>query len=171
MRSVSTRSGELNVNLRRMILLLMVLAMLEGCGGSDAVRRPAAAPPSPPVEAPPPREPSGLIARAELTLVLEGGLGRFLQGVETQPELANGRFVGFRLVSLYPEDPRFREIELAPGDVIVRVNGEPIERPEQALAVWNSLRVASELWIEYLRGDERRELRFPIVDSEEERNE
>jgi hypothetical protein len=39
------------------------------------------------------------------------------------------------------------------------------------MAVWNSLRVASELWIEYLRGDERRELRFPIVDSEEERNE
>jgi S1-C subfamily serine protease len=148
-----------------MILLLMLATALEGCGGSDAVRRPSPVARAAPVEAPP-AEPSGLIARAELALVLEGGLGRFLQGVETEPALDDGRFVGFRLISLYPDDPRFRDLDLEPGDVIVRVNGESIERPEQAVAVWNSLRVASELWIEYLRGRERRELRFPIVDSD-----
>lgn len=106
----------------------------------------------------------GEISRTSLTPVLEAGLGRFLQGVETDPDLQDGQFVGFRIGRLYPEDERFRAIDLGPGDTIVRVNGQSVERPEQALSVWNSLRVASELWIEYLRDGQPRELRFAIVD-------
>ena len=96
--------------------------------------------------------------------VLDGGLGRFLQGVVTEPELADGRFVGFRLVSLYPDDERMRAVDLVPGDVITSVNGQSIERPEQALRVWSSLRVASELLVDYRREGEERQLRFAIVD-------
>ncbi|NOY92359.1 MAG: hypothetical protein GXP55_14290 [Deltaproteobacteria bacterium] len=107
---------------------------------------------------------SGEITRAALLPVLDGGLGRFLQGVETEPELEDGRFVGFRIARLYPDDPRFRAIDLGPGDTILKVNGQSVERPEQALSVWNGLRVASELWIEYSREGELRELRFAIVD-------
>jgi hypothetical protein len=106
----------------------------------------------------------GAIRRADLLPVLDAGLGRFLQGVETEASLVDGRFVGFRLVSLYPDDPRFRGIDLAPGDVVVRVNGMSVERPEQAFQVWDGLRVASQLLIEYLREGERREIRFDIVD-------
>ncbi len=106
----------------------------------------------------------GAIRRADLLAVLDAGLGRFLQGVETEASLVDGRFVGFRLVSLYPDDPRFRGIDLAPGDVVVRVNGLSVERPEQAFQAWDGLRVASQLLIEYLRAGERREIRFDIVD-------
>ena len=107
---------------------------------------------------------SGQIHRVQLGVVLDAGLGRFLQGVETEPALTDGRFVGFRLLSLYPDDPRMAGVGLERGDVITRVNGQPIERPEQALRVWDGLRVASELVIEYRRGEEQRELRFAIVD-------
>jgi S1-C subfamily serine protease len=107
---------------------------------------------------------SGQIDRGMLGAVLEAGLGRFLQGVETEPALADGRFVGFRLLSLYPDDPRMANVGLERGDVITRVNGQPIERPEQALRVWDGLRVASELVIEYRRGEAEHELRFAIVD-------
>ncbi len=96
--------------------------------------------------------------------MLERGLGRFLQGVETEPFRENGRFVGFRLVTFYPDDPGLSSLDLHAGDVVLRVNGQPIERPEQASRVWDSLRVASELVVEYRRGDEPRELRFTIVD-------
>jgi type II secretory pathway component PulC len=106
----------------------------------------------------------GAIRRAELVTVLDAGLGRFLQGVQTEASLDDGRFVGFRLVSIYPDDPRFRSIDLKPGDVVVRVNGQSVERPEQAFQVWDGLRVASQLLIEYLRAGERREIRFDIVD-------
>lgn len=142
-------------------LLLSTLLVLIGCSSAEpappAATTGAEAPPAAPTR-------SGEIARAELLPILDAGLGRFLQGVETEPDLRDGRFVGFRLARLYPADPRFRSLDLGPGDTIVRVNGQPVERPEQALRVWNSLRVASELWIEYLREGEPRELRFAIVD-------
>ena len=119
--------------------------------------------PQPPVEHIP-AEPTDEIDRADLLVVLDAGVGRFLQGVETEPVLEEGRFVGFRLVSLYPQDERMARIDLRPGDVVLRVNAMPIERPEQLLRVWDGLRVASDLFIEYQRGGERRELRFRIVD-------
>ena len=91
---------------------------------------------------------------------------RFLGRVATEPAREDGAFVGFRVVSI--EDaltvPDTEGLGVRPGDVVVRVNGQAIERPEQALAVWEGLRVASTLAIEYLRAGERREARFAIVD-------
>lgn len=105
------------------------------------------------------------LARSELLAVLDAGLGRFLGRVGTEPARDGEAFVGFRVVSL---DDALRAADadggVREGDVIVRVNGQPIERPEQALAVWEGLRVASTVAIEYLRAGERREVRFAIVD-------
>ena len=157
----------------RSVPVALVISFAFACGGTSppAETAPAAEPPAP---APEPEsataEPvarsdgDGRIRRTELEPILDAGLGRFLQGVETEPALESGRFVGFRVLSLYPNDERVSGAGIAPGDVIVRVNGQPIERPEQALRVWNGLRVASHLWIEYRRGDEERELRFEIVE-------
>lgn len=153
----------------RIIAIAAVIALLDACGGGSAETTPARTaetPPAEPVpeEPPPPPAVEGEIARSALNVVLEAGLGRFLQGVITEPELAEGRFVGFRLVSLYPDDERMQSVDLVPGDVITSVNGQPIERPEQALRVWSSLRVASELLVDYRREGEERQLRFAIVD-------
>jgi S1-C subfamily serine protease len=147
----------------RSIAVIAMILLTWSCAGSSPAPEsppPAEAAPEPP---PAPRV-QGQIDRAELEVILDAGLGRFLQGVETEPHVVDGRFVGFRLVSLWPRDPRFQGLALGPGDVVVRVNGQPIERPEQALQVWNGLRVASALFIEYLRDGEPRELRFAIVD-------
>lgn len=139
---------------------LVVLLLASACGG---------APPPPPAraEAPPPPAPivaeEGVIRRAVLDEVLEAGLGRFLQRVGTEPDLRDGRFVGFRVVELRDE-ALFTGVDLSPGDTVVAVNGQGIERPEHAYTVWTGLRVASELSLVVLRGDERRELRFAIVD-------
>mgnify|MGYP001628298153 CR=1 FL=1 len=111
-----------------------------------------------PADAPPTRE--GMIARAELDAVLAGGPGRFLQHVETEPHLVEGRFVGFRLRAL--RAPFFAGVDLREGDTLVSVNGMPIERPEEALSVWNALGVASELTVELIRDGEPRQLRFAI---------
>ncbi|MBX3245582.1 MAG: hypothetical protein KF901_00190 [Myxococcales bacterium] len=150
--------------MRRFSLLVFVLVACSRGAGAPEPRSASA----PEVEPPPPTYASpvteGTIAREELLPILEAGLGRFLQGVETEPHLDGGAFVGFRLRRLYPEDARFAGLDLGPGDTIVRVNASPIERPEQALAVWNGLRVASELVVEYRRDGEERSLRFAIVD-------
>jgi len=107
---------------------------------------------------------TGVIARAELLPVLDEGLGRFLQNVQTEPSFHKGAFVGFRIVSLFPGEPAFASLDLRPGDTVTRINGKPIERPEQAIAVWEELRTASDLVVDYQRDGEAHALRFAIVD-------
>ena len=107
---------------------------------------------------------TGSISRGELVPVLDGGLGRFLQNVETEPAFHKGTFVGFRIVSLFPGEPAFASLDLRPGDTVTRINGRPIERPEQAAAVWEALRTASALVVDYRRNGEKHALRFTIVE-------
>ncbi|UJR87092.1 hypothetical protein [Sandaracinus amylolyticus] len=148
------------------VALPLGIVLLVGVGcGSAPPPAPAHAEPEPVAAAPlaPVPEGASVIQRAMLDEVLEAGLGRFLQRIGTEPDLRDGRFVGFRVVELRDE-ALFAGLDLAPGDTIVQVNGQGIERPEHAFTVWTGLRVASELTIVVLRGEERRELRFPIVD-------
>ena len=111
-----------------------------------------------------PRVTTGVIARGDLVRVLDGGLGRYLQGVETEPEFHQGAFVGFRILSLFPGEPDYASLDLRPGDTVTHVNGRSIERPEQAVAVWEQLRTASSLVVNYRRGAEEYALNFRIVD-------
>ncbi len=152
-----------SVHKRSMCRLVLAIAFLAGCGGPTYSMEPVD--PLPPEPAEPMHEAprtEGTIDRAELDPVLEAGLGRFLGRVTTEPHLENGRFVGHRLTALRSD--LFEGVDLRAGDTLLRVNGMPIERPEQALAAWNALRVASELTIDYLREGERRQLRFAIED-------
>lgn len=131
-----------------------------GCGSAPA--------PEPTVHAvntpPPPVEVSEpVIHRAALDEVLDAGLGAFLGRVTTEPSLDGSRFVGFRLVDLR-DAALFAGVDLQPGDVILTVNGQSIERPDDAFTAWTSLRVASEITLAVLRDGARRDLRFPIVD-------
>ena len=114
--------------------------------------------PNPPVVSTP-----STIQRAALDAVLGRGLGAFLSKVAVEPELAEGRFVGFRVTELHDAE-LFGAVDLQPGDTVVAVNGQAIERPEQAFEAWSSLRVASELTVDVLRAGQPRQLRFPIVD-------
>lgn len=96
--------------------------------------------------------------------VLDRGIPWFLRQIDTEPALEQGRFVGFRLLAFFADDARFRGVDLGPGDVVVRVNGLPVERPEHAYRVWQELRVASEIRVEYLRDGQPRELEYTIID-------
>ena len=152
--------------MRRIMLMTSMISIGSACGGGQAPPAAVASPPSEAAE----RRPrpvlaaTGEIPRRRLDEVLDAGFPRFLQRVETEPHLADGQFIGFRLTSLFSDDERFAGLDLSPGDTVVRVNGQSIERPAEALAVWNGLRVASELVVEYLRDGQPRELRFTIVD-------
>ena len=60
----------------------------------------------------------------------------------------------------------FRGIDLKPGDVVTRVEGMPIEHPEEAIEAFRALEVASELRVDYDRDGVPRILRFRIVDDD-----
>lgn len=111
------------------------------------------------------RQSSGVIHRKDLLPTLAAGLGRFLQGVRTAPAFANGKFKGFRLVSFFETDPSMQNVDLVAGDVVTGVNGRPIERPEQALEIWQSLKTSTALTVDYIRDTEVRQLKFDIADN------
>lgn len=132
------------------------------CGGGS----PRTQGPETSVEEPPPETPvpTGAVRRAEVDAVLNAGLPAFLQGITLEPVSQGERFLGFRILALYPGDPRFADAPVRPGDVVTAVNGLPIERPEQAHAVWEGLRVASEIAIALIRDGEPTEVRLAIVE-------
>lgn len=99
-----------------------------------------------------PEAPAGPLTRSLLRRSVSEGIGAFLSGVDLSPALARGRFVGFRI-------DRARGlrrwnaagVDLRVGDVVTRVQGGVIERPEQAQAVFQSLADAPEIVVEVLR--------------------
>ena len=126
---------------------------------------PAAAPPqAPPAEParPAPLRRTGSMTRSELLSVLDVSPGAFLQHVETEPRLSSGRFTGWRIKSFFPGDPRFSQVDLHAGDVVLRVNGRGLERPEHLMAVWQALRGAYELVVEVERDGAPHTLRWTI---------
>jgi hypothetical protein len=157
--------------------LLLAVAILASCGGSQSARsetsRPAESP-SPSVadagstvlaaqDAPLPSRP-GRLWRRDVVAALSRGLGDFLSRLQLEPALAAGKFHGWRVMGLRAGDPLWQGTDIAPGDVVTAVNDRPIERPEQAFAAFQSLAVTKELRVTYERNRVRRELVYPIDD-------
>jgi S1-C subfamily serine protease len=141
------------------------------CGGATSAPKAAVAPAAtvqvaPETPASPDTSSSGrALARSAVHAVVSQGVGAFLRRLELedQPVLAGGKFHGFRIAALH--DAQFWSgVDLKPGDVVTGVNGFPIERPEQAQTVFDSLEVASELRIAYERDGKPRELVYAIID-------
>lgn len=126
-------------------------------------------------DAPPPSMPSILsetpstdealarIDRATLLAILDHGLGYFLRSFSLQPALDGGEFLGFRIAAIHAEDMPSIARYIKVDDVIVSINGMPIERPEQAARVWRNLRVASALVLHVLRDERHHRYSFAIV--------
>jgi hypothetical protein len=114
----------------------------------------------------PERLDGGEIPRATLLAVLSNGIGRFLQKVRAEAHLVAGRFLGWRLLALFENEPAIRVRVLQPGDTVLRVNGQSIERPEQFKNVWDSMATESELVLLVERAGKRSEVRYRIVDAQ-----
>jgi type II secretory pathway component PulC len=153
----------------RKLALLVASSWLAACGGSAPPPRAAVAGPAShasTAKAAPGSVglPANAIRRSAVQAVLSAGPGAFLQSlaVDDHAVFLAGKFHGFRIAALRGDS--WAGVDLRPGDVVTRVNGFSIEHPEQAAEAFYSLKVASELRVEYERDGEPRELRFGIVD-------
>src|SRR4029077_3608455 len=118
-------------------VVTMLSVQAVACGGAKPAPPPAA--PAVATASASPQAPENAaertLTRAAVHAAVSQGLGAFLQHVDfdEQPVLVGGKFHGFRVTAL--RDPSFwRGVDLKPGDVVTRLNGMPIERPEQAQA-------------------------------------
>jgi hypothetical protein len=105
---------------------------------------------------------AGTVPRDSLVKVLDRGVARFLQQIDTRPLKARGRFVGWKLLAFFPGDERFADCAVKAGDTVLRVNGRSIERPESFKSVWDSLYTARELKVLLLRAGRVYELHYAI---------
>ena len=115
-----------------------------------------AAPPSSGADEPAAAEPGDSapaeLTHAVLTRTVQAGIGAFLANVDLSPVLVRGRFIGFRLDHARGlRRWNAAGLDVRTGDVVTRVNGSPIERPEQAQAAFLSLAEASEVVIDVVR--------------------
>lgn len=115
-----------------------------------------------PPEVPPTEIYDGTLTVAELKPWFDRGPQPLVAAVRVRPALVKGRFVGFRIT-------RFIDPQLAAnpairvGDVLTRVNGLAIERPEQFMKAWAAARGAKTLKIEVLRGTAKLLFQWKIV--------
>ena len=105
---------------------------------------------------------SGTIERARLIAVLDSGPGAFLRQLEVAPRMDGERFVGWQLVQVIDRSGPLVNVDVAPGDVLLAINGKPISRPDQLQTVWDSLRTANELDADLWRGKDKLRLAFTI---------
>ena len=150
----------------RLLLTPAVLIAAAACAGSSPPP-PADPPPPPPrptASAPAsPRTAPGTVLRKDLQSFIDAGFVRFLQMVEVEPSLEQGKFKGWSIVSLRP--PEFWQgVDLKPGDVVSSVNGQSIERETEAFDVFQSLRSAETISVTYQRAGTQRTLDYKVVD-------
>jgi len=135
----------------------------EGGVTRAAAPTPAPAPAAPP-PAPFPASPPGTIPRAALREILGTSPGTFLSRVDVDAAFVGTTFYGWRVRRLFPGDARLAAIDVIPGDVVIRINGAAVERPDQFLAVWRTAPTRRDLVIELRRAGKPRTLRWTLVD-------
>lgn len=139
--------------------------ILVACGSATPEMRPPAsvAPKPAPTAAPAPSRPTGTLPRSEVVAFVNAGFWNFLQQVEVEPSLDDGRFRGWVIVALRP--PTFWQgVDLAPGDVVTSVNDRPIERETEAFDAFQSLKTAPALNVTYVRSGAARRISYKIAD-------
>ncbi|MCA9521486.1 MAG: hypothetical protein KC609_10960 [Myxococcales bacterium] len=139
--------------MRRDRLDLMLIAAL---GALLLLTTAAVADERPPVET--------TIRRADFQAIWRRGAQKFVSQVLTRPYLRGRRFVGFEILALFPNDKRFRDARIKPGDVVITVNGYRLERPKQFMAAWAALGKATRLDFEILRDGKPQHVLYRIVE-------
>jgi type II secretory pathway component PulC len=105
---------------------------------------------------------TGTIDRTHLVAFLDKGPAEFLHQFEVTARMDGQRFVGWQLVQVLDATGALRGVDVAPGDVLLAVNGKPVVDPNQLMELWDSLRTANEVVAEMWRGRDKLELRFAI---------
>nr|HEX4317190.1 hypothetical protein [Kofleriaceae bacterium] len=105
---------------------------------------------------------TGTIDRAHLLAMLDKGPAEFLHQIEVSPRMDGEKFVGWQLVQVLEKNGSLGGVDVAPGDVLLAVNGRQLVRPDQLMELWDSLRTANEVVAEMWRGRDKLELRFAI---------
>ena len=90
------------------------------------------------------------IPRYILEVIQAQGPGRFLQRVPVVPYRQETEFIGFQILELFPgEGLRIQSIQK--GDVVTKINGKRVDRPEQFMKLFEELHLWNQVSIQFER--------------------
>ena len=112
-----------------------------------------------------PRPPDTIFRDELMRATANGSAPYLLRALAPEVYRPNGRFIGWRIGSLWPEDPSLcaAPCDLREGDIILTVNGRPVERPEQLSDLMDALGSMETLEIQMLRDGELRARTYQIA--------
>lgn len=105
---------------------------------------------------------AGEIKRADFAATVAKGPQRFIATLKVRPVMEGRRFRGFQLVGTTPDSPLAGSMNVRTGDVIVSVNGTPVERPDQFMKAWDALAKAAHLDVKLRRAGNQMVYRWTI---------
>jgi type II secretory pathway component PulC len=114
--------------------------------------------------------PPDTIYRSELERATAGGKPAYLlRELAPEPYRPRGAREGWRIGSVFPSDPGLcvEGCDLFPGDIILTVNGSPLERPEQFSELVSQIGSMTELEVRLVRDGKLHERTYAVVDREQ----
>lgn len=110
--------------------------------------------------------PANTIFRSEVVRVTNFGPAYLLRELGPEPFRHAGRFVGWEITQVFPDDPGLCApgCDLQVGDVVLSVNGSRLETPQQLSDEFGKLPDRSKLTIVSLRDEKRRSVSYTIVE-------
>lgn len=100
------------------------------------------------------------VGRSDITNSLKN-INKLLTQVRIRPYLRNGKADGFVLTYI-SSDSIFSRLGLHRGDIIKRLNGEPIRTPEDAFSFYKTLESGSTLSMDIVRNGQERTIDYEI---------
>lgn len=94
------------------------------------------------------------VGEKRVETLLEHGPQYLFQVVSVEPVREGGSFRGYRIVDAANAAMEIMKSKLRVGDVVTKVNGVPIEKPDDYLAAWKKLKHRAVLEVEYRRDGE-----------------
>lgn len=111
--------------------------------------------------------PDNTIYRHELERATHGGRPPYLmRQLGPEAHRPGGRFIGWKITRVWPDDPQLCApgCDLRPGDVIVSVNGKPLQYPEELSDLMAKVSTMETLNVQMLRNGKLRRVEYDIAD-------
>ncbi|HOA06994.1 MAG TPA: hypothetical protein PK419_04380 [Spirochaetota bacterium] len=93
------------------------------------------------------------ISRAELLTKIQGNMDNMLKGMRAGPYREDGQIKGYKIMGL-SKDNMLYELGIRQGDIIMRINGHPIDSTQKLFELWQKLPQEPKALIDIKRGND-----------------
>jgi len=103
------------------------------------------------------------LSRAEVRQKVFNNMDNALQGLQAGPERVNGQIVGYRLITVRPQNILFR-LGARSGDVVKRVNGQVLDSTQKLMSMWETIKNDPKITVDIERQGKNIKYDFNITD-------